>query len=261
MNQLGHNRPDFASGITGRLPVDYENYSKDVDAAEQAMAQLPDTIETQEMNSEFADLVTRIRSIHKSIEGTRVDEKEPYLRAERAVDGFFAPLKKRLDDTKVSLERRITDYLNRKAAEERRQREAKEREELEKAEALRREEEARTRKAEEASRQDHRDLHNRKADAAAYKAQQHEQAAHVASVAAAEKPADLARERSAKGSLSTLKEEWSFKVEDYHEIPLDQLRAYFPTHVVDKAVKAFVKNGGRQLKGVDIFETNKAMVR
>ena len=75
------------------------------------------------------------------------------------------------------------------------------------------------------------------------------------------KPAELVRTYSSGGSVSTLKKEWTFAVESREAIPLDTLRPYLAADAVDKAIRAFVKAGGRQLAGVKIYEAPKAMVR
>jgi hypothetical protein len=99
------------------------------------------------------------------------------------------------------------------------------------------------------------------ADHALEDAAEHETQAEIAAKAAAAKPAELARTRSDAGSVSTLREFWDFTVDDYDAIPLAVLRPYIDRANIDKAVRAYVKHGGRQLDGVRIFKDERAMVR
>ena len=83
-----------------------------------------------------------------------------------------------------------------------------------------------------------------------------------ASRAAGAKAADMSRSRSDHGSVSSLHTFWDHKPEDPNcidsvdrtKVDLEPLRQHLPMDALDKAVKALVKAGGRELRGVTIFE-------
>lgn len=262
-SMVGHNRPDYVIELASRLPVDYGDRFQDrIDAIHKRMRTMPDRIETKADHDTAVDIVADLRSLHKDIEGTRVDEKDPFLRAERAVDGFFEPLKKTVTSMQTSVTGQVHAYLNRIAAEERARREAVAAEERRRAEELRRQEDERRQKAEDARRAQARQRHQEVADALSKEADQADNMAQAMETEIeATKPADLARTRSNQGTLSTLKSEWVFAIEDLEAVPLDKLRPYLHREAIEKAIRAFVRVGGRELPGVRIYETTSAIVR
>lgn len=75
------------------------------------------------------------------------------------------------------------------------------------------------------------------------------------------KPADYARQRGDYGALGTLSEHWDFSGLDRETLDLEKLRPHLPEDALEKAVRSFVKAGGRELDGVTIFLNEKAQVR
>ena len=45
------------------------------------------------------------------------------------------------------------------------------------------------------------------------------------------------------------------------EIDLESLRTHLSQDAIEKAIRSFIKSGGRELKGVTIFENQKTVVR
>jgi hypothetical protein len=79
--------------------------------------------------------------------------------------------------------------------------------------------------------------------------------------AATVKAAELSQTRGEYGSLSSLRTVWTFDGLDRDGIDLEALRQHFPSDGLEKAVRAFIKAGGRDLRGVRIFEATTAVVR
>jgi glycine/D-amino acid oxidase-like deaminating enzyme len=258
---FGHNRPDPAPGITAQLAIDHVAFETAITDYEYAIACLPPFVESKEDHDRFVDLIAKMRGTAKSIEAARVAEKEPYLKSERAVDGFFFPLAKALDTKSGFLAERVKAYLDRKAAEERARRLAEQRKREEEEAALRRAEDARRRKAEEAKREETKARHAAVADALAAQAEQAAAARVEAEDAVAEKPAEMARTRAESGTLSTLKQVWQFEVIDWDEVDLDLLRPYIKRDAIEAAIRAAVKMGLRSIDGVNIFEGTGLTVR
>jgi len=172
----------------------------------------------------------------------------------RNIDGFFRAITDPVAKAKTAIERRLTDYLREKEARARREREEQERLAREAAETARREAEVRARAlADEQSLQ---------AAIAAEKAAETASADLVkAAQAAAVKPAELSRTRGDYGAVSSLRTQWVFEGIDRAEIDLEALRFHIPADGLEKAVRSFIKAGGRELRGTRIHETTVASVR
>lgn len=200
------------------------------------------------------DFVRQVTACAKAAEGARVAAKEPYLEGSRAVDGFYRMITDPLDKVKREVERRLTVYLRAKAEAERREREERARVEREEAERSRREaEEAERRLADENSLRQAivADARAKEAEANRVKAEREAQA----------KAADLSRTRGEFGAVSSLRTYWTFADIDRDALDLEALRAHLPIAGLEAAVRSFVRAGGRELRGVRIFETTDAVVR
>ena len=121
------------------------------------------------------------------------------------------------------------------------------------------------RRAEEARQQAERDA---AAEQARKDAENAEAQRLLAEQAATAKPADMARTRSELGSMATLQAVWTYSIEAGEEIDWNKLAPYLSADAKDKAIKAAIRNGVRPdaqgnqpLKGIKIFQTNKAAVR
>ncbi len=161
---------------------------------------------------------------------------------------------------KVSLETRQTTYQKAKAAEERRRRAEEERLAREEADRLAREAAAKEQAARDAKSLDD-------AVAAEEAAQQAAADAEVAAKAAAAKPADLSRTRSDEGAVASLRTWWDHRPKnaacvdpvDRDKVDKDLIWPFIPMEALEKAVRGFVKAGGRELAGVVIFENSRTV--
>jgi Tfp pilus assembly protein FimV len=122
------------------------------------------------------------------------------------------------------------------------------------AKAAREEEARRTQAALEAKRADHVFNHAGKADEARARAE--------AAEAEAERPAkEITRTVTPSGLTAGAREEWTFEIDVYDEIPLAALRPYFKRDAVEAAIRLAVKQGVRELQGVTIKKGLKATFR
>lgn len=243
---IGHNRPPLKDMLRDQFTALTARVEQLLGSASRA----PQSVEDDETLGKMGDLIKSITACAKNAEASRVSEKEPFLAAGREVDGFFKPLSDSLDKAKKRLEAPCGVYLRAKADAERKAREDAERVAREAAErALREAQEA------EAAR--------RQSDSAAAldRAVAAEEAARQAQKAAEAKPAEMARTRGEMGSVATLRTSWDAEITDFSAIPLQEIRAFIPRDAIEKAVRAFVRAGGRELAGVRIFENSTAIVR
>jgi hypothetical protein len=254
---LHHNNPppDLLVGDALREKLASENNDliRRRDDLLAAAGRIP-AIDSDDIAGRVSDYIKQLTALTKAAESKRTDAKEPYLEGGRNIDGFFRAITDPVAKAKTAIERRLTDYLREKEARERREREEQERLAREAAETARREAEARARAlADEQSLQ---------AAIAAEKAAETASADLVkASQAAEVKPAVLSRTRGDYGAVSSLRTQWVFEGIDRETLDLEALRFHIPADGIEKAVRSFIKAGGRELRGTRIYETTAAVVR
>lgn len=255
------NQPDPGPDIVARLAVDYEQLKGIVDAYDAEAAELPTEILDESERHRFADAISRMQKTAKSIESARTAEKAPYLASERAVDGFFHNISRKLTEVMTDLNQCLTDYLNKLRDQERARAAA------EAAEARRRAQEA-EKEAEAArarAREEQRASERRRADAEAAErtaeADRHTINAMAAEEAVRAKPAEVVRARSETGKASTLRTTWKGEIIDIDELDIERLKPFFTKPQLEQALRAYVAAGHRELRGATIYETSKSQVR
>lgn len=251
---LHHNQPPAdANPLRERLEADHAALVKRAIELSEAVDRAPETVD-EDNAGRVADFIKQITGHMKALDGARVAEKEPYLAGGRTVDGFFKTWTDTLERGKKIVEGRLNVFLRAKAAEERRIREE--------AERIAREEAARiAREAAEAAAKAQSDADLDRAIAAEDAARKAAADAAKAAQAADAKPADMARTRGDYGAVGTLRREVTFDGLDRAALDLEALRPYLPQDAIEKAIRAFIRAGGRQLRGVRIYETETAVVR
>lgn len=252
---IGHNLPPTdADPLRDRLSEEHAALMKRRDELLEATDRAPAVIEDEDTAGKMTDFIKQVQAAIKAAEGARVAEKEPFLAAGRTVDGWFKKMTDPLADAKKKLERVLTEYQRKKAERERREREEAARREREEAERAAREAAERA-----AALQSEADLAG--AIVAEEAAAQAAADAARAAQAAAAKPADLSRSRGDYGGVASLRTFWDFEGLDRDALDLEALRPHIPADALEKAVRSFVKAGGRQLRGVRIFENTQTVVR
>jgi hypothetical protein len=252
-NQLAgrdHNQPPLDELLTEET-ADLARRRDDLLAsAERA----PAVVEDETVSQKVADLVRLIAACRKAAETWRVGRKEPFLATERLIDAHGKRITDPLDRTKAVLEKRLTLYQRAKAEEERCRREAEARARAEEAERQRREAEAAAAAAQTEQELDTAVSAEELARQAAADAVKAQKAAEV-------KPAELSRTRGEFGSVASLRTEWVGDVVDREALDLDKLRPFIPLDALEKAIRGFVKAGGRELRGAHIYEHHHTVVR
>ena len=253
--KIGDNMPPHdADPLRDRLSETHAALLKRRDELLAASERAPSEVSDEDTAGKVADFIKQIAACIKNTDTHRVAEKEVYLAGGRTVDGWFKKIADPLAEAKAKIEARLTIYQRRKADAERRAREEVER-------AARAEAERAAKAAAEAE--------------AAIKAASDLQAAIVAEAAAAQaaadaekakkaaeaKPAELSRSRGDYGAVASLHTFWDFADLDRATLDLEALRQHLPADALEKAVRAFVKAGGRELRGARIFENTGTKVR
>lgn len=251
---IGHNQPPANEVLKDVLASKHPKLLNRRDEFLSKSTNIPAVIDDDETSGKAQEFVKAIDGTIKHAEAFRVEEKEPYLQGGRIVDGFFKGVTDPLLTLKKDITKRLTVYLQKKEAaerERRRQEEAAAREAAEKAAR-----EAAEAAATVATEGDLTVAIGKEDDARQASAE-----ATAAAQAAAAAPAELSRTRSDGGTVASLRREWTFENLDRATLDLEALRPYIPTEGLEKAVRAYIRAGGRTLKGCNILETTSAAVR
>lgn len=248
---VGHNKPPLAEILEERTRAIRKEIA---DIATKANEWPKDgrgalvKIATEDDLARAADLVKGVRAIARRAEDMRKVEKEPHLAAGREVDGFFGALTARLDRIDQAFQALADNHAREKAAEERKRRE-------DEAAKLRAEEEKKRAEAEAARRAATRGRKSEEADDIA------ERAADAEAFAAAPAAELVATTVTSSGVKAAAKTEWTHEITDLAKVDLEPLRYLIKRDAIEAAVRQFVKNGGRSLGGVRIFEDVRAAIR
>lgn len=240
---VGHN----TAPLPDMLAINYADIVKEIDDACAAADRAPAVIENDEVSGKVADLVADLRKLKKVAETAHDAEKAPFLNAGRDVDSFFrAPTAAPDTKIKMLLARQAT-YLDGK--------ERKIKADAAAAEAVAREvADNKLREAERAQDAGNFDV----AETLLTEATIAEEVVETSALTQAASSADLTRSYSRGGSVTSLSRVWTFTVENRDAMDFSEFAAYFPLSDIEKALRAAVKAGKRNIKGVKIFEQAKA---
>ncbi len=254
---IGSNNPppDLLIGDTLRekLLEDHADLLKRRDELLAAAERIPE-IDSEDIARKVGDYIKQLTAAAKSADAARVGAKEPYLEGGRGVDGFFKNISDPLVDVKKRTETKLTKFLREKEAEERRRRQEEERLAREAAESARIEQEralASLRDAETLDEAINAENASDRAQADLVKAE----------IAATAKASEMSQTRGEYGSMSSLRTSWVFDGMDRASLDLEALRQHLPTDALEKAIRSFIRAGGRELRGTTILETTNAVVR
>lgn len=251
---IGHNKPpieeivpeEFRAELLRERPDFLTTLDKYVDAAERAHAEDDDGLK------KCGDLVNGYRAILKHIDATHKTVKQPYLDGGRAVDAEKNALTARVNEAKGKVEKIGNDYVAKREAALRAERERIAEQERAAARAAM-EAEERARAAAATANPEAR-AEAEEAAEAAYEAMEE---AHLAGASIAKtEPV-----RSDAGATVSGKQEWRSQVEDYtkafHKVKTDpKVR-----DAIDAAVARLVRAGTRELAGVRIWPVARANFR
>lgn len=283
---VGHNEPpDHGKMAHERMLEEYGGVTVAVEKLLAEAREAPKTVNDDETAGQLAKLVKRLRDVAAQCGAYHKKEKEPYLRAGQAVDRYFFGLiekcarRQRTDKPGAAdiLQARIDEFMQRKLAEERRQRE-------EEARKAREAEEEATRKrlAEQAAADAARLAADRarkpeNIEAHTERAEQHQTAADTARLeentlrdrtmetaqAAAAKPSAMVGRRVSDDVKLTMRTEAYCEVTDVEQLDKDVLWAFVDDAAKVKACKSWAKTTGhkRQMAGATIGHREVAVVR
>lgn len=246
----GHNNPpSMAVVLAENLPVHHAQAMKQKNDIIAGVDRMPETIEDDATAKLATAFIKQIGDVTKENEKTRKATKDPYYQAGITVDDFF---KKKLNEplarAKTKAQSLLQPYLEKQAEIERKDQEERRKKAEEEARI------AREQAAEEAAKnadsfaaeeaQIVADELEKNAEKVAKKADNHKTAV-----------------RSDIGGTASSRLVWIGEIADMKTIDLETLRPFFTADAVEKAMRGYIKSGGRNLKGARISEKNVLTVR
>lgn len=238
---IGHNNPlETPDDLRNRLRAENSDLLERQKELLQALERIPATIDDDQTAQKLTQQISIIKACVKKSEDRRKVAKNPYLERSRTVDQTFKSISDPLNAAAKDLTGRLNNYQRRKLEIERRSRAEAERKAREEAEAA-----AKLARTEA-------DLEE------AIKA---EERAKQAAEAAEASTAEMGRTRGEYGAVASARTVWTGQITDPRILDLEALRPHLPLTALQQAVRAFVKAGGRDLKGARIFEDIQTAVR
>lgn len=276
---------DYAAEQTAQLERDYEHIALTTDSLIAEAAAMPLPITNSEEKGKVADLIKRLRDHTKLITGTHELEKLPHYRRGQAIDQWFFGQHDRLakrdrknrNGAADDLNAELTAYDVRMLAIEQEKRRLEAAEAARKAEVARLEQERLAREAEErrlaAERARKPETQAAKtaaavaveeqASAAAVEARVAEAAAEQAYIETLAKPADIMRERTAGGTLSTMGQEPYAEILNKADLDMAALWPFIKFEALQQALNAWARSTDyrTEMKGASVGRRAKSKVR
>lgn len=244
-----NNPPSDMEILQDRISENSKPLMEKIEATLAEARTMPREITDDEQAGEFADCIKEITGLIKTLESTRVAEKEPYLALTRAVDGHFKVPSSKLETAKKWLNEPLTSYQQRKATEERIRRENE-------AAALRKKADDDAAAAAELEKSNPVAAGIGMAQAVVTE----QQAQHVQQSVTV-KASELTNSRGNSGALASLRTRVVGEVVSRQMLDLNALRPYFTEDSLQKALNAAISAGVREVAGARIFEKTDTVVR
>lgn len=276
---------DYAAEVVSRLSKDYAELRQSVAGVLARLRDLPKVIEDEPTLDAYASVIKDARDLNKRLDAYHDAEKTPYLRAGQGVDQFFFGEMERLARRKKGdpaggvdiADARVDDYMQKKLAAERAEREKTAAEEAAKAAAAQKiiddakaaadeaaAKAARARKPENiAGFQAIIAEQNRIAEAAQVPTQHAIQQAEDARIDAKAPAADLVRTRTEGGAIATMGTVPFVQIDDITLLDKNLLWPFLKEEHVLMALKAWAKTKSHKtpMAGATIELRNKGLVR
>lgn len=239
----GHNQPPSDLDIVQyRLSVQEIEIQESLDAV--TSTPVPEVIEDELVAGQITERLKSLKGVRKRVEAAHKEVKAPYWECCGAVDSWKKKLEAKLEEHERKAVKPLDTYLAKKAQEERERRLAFAKQQQEEADRL----------AEEARKHQAAGIAETAIELATASAQAEATAERVAASAVTKKSNELAKSYSETGSSASQRVAWVGEIIDLAAIDLEKLRPYFTHAEIEKALKAFVRNGGRECAGALIEE-------
>lgn len=247
---IGHNNPPVsdAEALAARLAEDAAEVLKRAKDLLEASDRIPASFEDEDTAQKAAEFIKRVNTCKKALEDQRTKAKEPFLLSGRMVDTFFKAHDKSLDSAIAKAKAPLDAFTKAKVEAERKRLAELEAQKRQEAEAM----------AAVAVAVSHNDVGA--GEVAFEDALEAELSANKLQVASQAK-SGLAAVRTETGVTASIRTTWVGEVVDVSVLDLEALRFSIPAAALQTALNAYVRAGGRDLKGAKIFEKSETVVR
>lgn len=209
-----------ADPLTEMLEEQAKALRERIDALVEAAKKAPEEIDSPDVAEKVTILTAQVGKATKALEEQRVEAKKPYLEAGRVIDGYYGSITSIANDLYRDLKQRLLRWEQ--IQEKKRRAEA---------EKIRAEAQA---KLQEAQDEDQRNDALQSLDRADALEKSHTETAY--------------------GQKVVTRKRWTFRVVDPAKVP----RGYLT--VDEKAIRAAVKSGARDIDGIEIYQESDATV-
>lgn len=246
---LGHNNPPNDAEILANKLV--EEHAQTLQKAKdliEASARIPESFDDEDTAQKAANFIKQVNALKKVLEDCRTKAKEPFLIQGRIVDTFFKAHDKSLDNAAAKAKAPLDAFTKAKVELERKRLAELEEQKRQEAAAM----------AAVAVAVSNTDV------GAAEVAFEDALAAEIDAgklALASQAKTGLAAVRSDMGVTASLRSTWVGEVEDVSKIDLETLRYLIPAAALQTALNAYIRSGGRELKGAKIWEKTETVVR
>lgn len=276
---------DYAAEVVSRLSKDYGELQNSVADVLARLRALPKEITDESALEDYSKVIRDGRDLRKRLDAYHDAEKTVFLRSGQGVDQFFFGLEEKLARRKPRdpaggldvADARVDDYMQKKLAAERAERERIASEERAKADAIRRQEEEARRAADEAAAKAARARNA--GNVAAHQAEAERQRkladeAREAEILAAQRAddaridtkasaADMTRTRLDTGAVATMAQVPFVQIDDATKLDMAALWPFLKEDHILMALKAWAKTKSHKtpMAGATIELRNKGQVR
>lgn len=241
MTNIGHNNPpEELEILRGKLATENPLLKARLNDLIDMRDDLPDEITSDEQAAQCADIIKAHQKTAKAIEGRRKEIKQPYLDCGREVEDFFKAIKIDLEISKRAVTDLATPYQVAKAEEEQARRDLL---------------------AEEARKRAEAELAEAKTEGDLHLAQQADTKAQAMERRADDTAGAMSKVASDGGASASIRTTIRHEITDIRQINLEALRPFLEVGAIDKAIRKYMKEGGRELAGVRIYEHKETVVR
>jgi hypothetical protein len=223
-----------------------ESVNKYVATGNRWIEERPD-IEDEDTAQKAAVYLKQVGDLKKEIEAERKVRNKPHQDVVKDNNKRFAELVEPLEIAASSLKKTLDKYLHKKDEEAQAARRAAEAEARQKEEAARR-------AAEEAAKAETNTIEAR---VAAEKAEREADAA----AKAAKKASAPARVQTDYGQTASITRRWVGRITSRDDLDLEMLRPHLDDAALEKALRSFVRAGGRAIGGAVIEQVTSTSVR
>lgn len=246
---LGHNNPPSdAEILSAKLAEDSSDILKRAKDLIDAADRIPETFEDDGVAEKAAEYIKRVNTCKKAIEDARTKAKEPFLVQGRMVDTFFKAHDSALTTALDKAKKPLNAFVQAKAEAERKRLKEAEEQKRKEAEAL------------AAVAVSVSSIDVGAGEVAFEDALEAEVMANKMQVASQAKTG-LGAVRTESGVTASTRKTTVGEVTDISKLDLETLRYLIPVDALQKALNAYIRNGGTELAGAKIWEKIEAVVR